>query len=230
MKYKIVLSIVALVVIASCKKEDNPKQPEPTQFSFSIPDSLVFEHSDTKPLPVSVQSESSKTFYATFESLPPSGFGYFQNEVEIEANQTGNLNLDFYQTQVMPGTYIADVRVSVPNENNAIQNKEIKLIYRPNCGYAFRNYTIAELTYVINGTLLNKSITCAYNLEGQLEVEGLTPYMLTLDLNCSNSTVSMFPLIHLGDLVTCTGTIEGSEIALQFFNDGVLNSFGRIKY
>jgi hypothetical protein len=40
----------------------------------------------------------------------------------------------------------------------------------------------------------------------------------------------MDPMLHLGNVVTCTGTIEGSEIALQFFNDGVLHSFGRIKF
>jgi len=229
MKKSLTLILTAFVCFSSCKK-DETEQPKPTQFSFSIPDSLVFEHSDTKPIPVSVQSESAKTFYATFESLPPSGFGYFQNPIEIEANQTGNLNLDFYQTQVTPGTYIADVRVSLPNENNAIQTKEIKLVYRPNCGYAFRNYTIGEHTFVSSGNLVNKSITCAYNLEGQLEVEGLTSYMLTLDLNCAESTVSMAPFLHLGNVVTCTGTIEGSEIALQIFNDGVLHSFGRIKF
>lgn len=230
MKFNLALSIFTLVVLASCKKEDDPKQPDPTQFSFAIPDSVVFEHSQTQSIPVTVTSESAKTFYATFDELPPYAFGHYTGDIEIAANQTGNLELDFFQTQANPGTYEGVVKVSVPNENNAIQYKDIKLVYRPNCGYAFRNYTIAELTYVINGTLLNKSITCAYNLDGQLEVEGLTPYMLTLDLNCSNSTVSMFPLIHLGDLVTCTGTIEGSEIALQFFNDGVLNSFGRIKF
>jgi hypothetical protein len=39
----------------------------------------------------------------------------------------------------------------------------------------------------------------------------------------------MEPLIHLGNVVTCSGTIEGSEIMLQFFNDGAFNASGKIK-
>jgi len=62
MKFRILLSIIALLVIASCKKEDDPKQPEVTQFTFTIPDSLVFHHSETQLLPVTVQSESDKVF------------------------------------------------------------------------------------------------------------------------------------------------------------------------
>lgn len=220
---------ILFTLMSACKKDEQP-QPQPTQFSFSISDSLVIEHSGTQVVPVSVQSASNKSFIATFETLPPNAFLYLGGEIPIEANQSENLEFEFYQTLASPGNYTGVVRVAVPNENNAIQTKEIKLVYRPNCGYAFRNYTIGEHTFVSSGNLVNKSITCAYNLEGQLEVEGLTSYMVTLDLNCAESTVSMAPLLHLGNVVTCTGTIEGSEIALQFFNDGVLHSFGRIKF
>ncbi len=220
--------LLVLAYFSSCKK-DETDPPKPTQFSFSIPDSLVFEHSETKPLPVSVQSESSKTFYATFESLPPDGFGYFLDPIEIEANQTGNLNLDFYQTQVVPGTYIADVRVSLPNENNAIQNKEIKLVYRPNCMYDFREHVYGQITFVSNGNPLNKTISCNYNLEGQLEISGLTTYDVVLNADCDNQTVTMVPLINNGFYMTGEGQIEGNEIALQIYSDGVLHSNSRIR-
>lgn len=224
MKLKILLSIFALVVIASCKKEDDPKQPEVTQFAFTIPDSLVFQHSETQLLPVTVQSESDKVFYATFEELPPNAFGYFADETPIEANQTGNLELDFYQTQAEPGTYTGKVRVSVPNENNAIQYKDIKLVYRPNCIYDFREHVYGQITFVSNGNPLNKTISCSYNLEGQLEVSGLTTYDVKLSADCENQTVTMIPLINNGFYMTGSGQIEGNEIALQIYSDGTVHS------
>lgn len=228
MKKSLTFILTAFVCFSSCKK-DETEQPKPTQFSFSIPDSLVFEHSDTKPIPVSVQSESAKTFYATFESLPPNGFGYFQNPIEIEANQSGNLNLDFYQTQVTPGTYIADVRVSLPNENNAIQNKEIKLVYRPNCLYAMRNHVYGQITFVSNGSPLNRTIDCEYDTEGRLVISGLTTYDVKLTADCENQTVTMVPLINNGFYMTGSGQIEGNEIALQIYSDGALHSNSRIR-
>jgi hypothetical protein len=221
-------SLLAFTLISSCKK-DETEPPKATQFSFNIPDSLVFEHSDTKPIPVSVQSESAKTFYATFESLPPSGFGYFQNPIQIQANQTGNLNLDFYQTQVIPGLYTANIRVSLPNENNAIQNKEIKLVYRPNCMYDFRNHVYGQITFVSSGNPLNRTIDCEYDTEGRLVISGLTTYDVKLTANCENQTVTMVPLINNGFYITGLGQIEGNEIALQIYSDGALHSNSRIR-
>jgi hypothetical protein len=229
MKFRILLSIIALLVIASCKKEDDPKQPEVTQFSFSIPDSVVFEHSQTKSIPVTVMSETNKTFYATFEELPPYAFGHFADDTPIEANQTGSLELDFYQTQAEPGTYTGKVRVSVPNENNAIQYKDIKLVYRPNCMYDFREHVYGQITFVSNGQLQNKTISCTYNLEGELEVSGLTTYDVVLNADCDNQTVTMVPLINNGFYMTGSGQIEGNEIALQIFSNGVIHSNSRIK-
>lgn len=229
MKFKLVLSIFALVVIASCKKEDDPNQPEPTQFSFSVPDSVIFEHSQTQSIPVTVSSESAKTFYATFEELPPSAFGYFVDATPIEANQTGNLELDFYQSFATPGIYPAVVRVSLPNENNAIQYKDISLVYRPNCMYAFRDHVYGQITFVSNGQLQNKTIDCSYNTSGQLEVSGLTTYDVVLNANCEDQTVTMVPLINNGFYMTGSGQIIGDEIALQIYSDGVLHSNTRIK-
>lgn len=220
--------LLILTIVNSCKKEEDPQQPAATVFSFSCPDSLVFEHSETQSLTVSVQSESSKMFSATFEDVP-SNFGYHESPISLAGNQSGNLNIDFYQTLSNPGTFTTTVSVSVPNENNAIKSKEVKLIYRPNCLYAMRNHVYGQLTYVSNGQLLNKTITCAYNLEGQLEVSGLTPYDVVLNADCANQTVSMVPFINNGFYMTGTGQIEGNEIALQIFSDGSIHSNSRIK-
>lgn len=229
MKFKFLLSLFILVVFASCNKEDDPKQPEPTQFSFTIPDSVVFDHSQTISIPVTVHSESDKEFFTTFETLPQYAFGYFDDEIAIPANQTVNLPLDFYQTQAEPGSYTGVVRVSIPKENNAIQTKDIKLVYRPNCLYSFRNHVYGQITFVSNGNLLNKTISCAYDTEGRLVVSGLTTYDVVMNANCDNQSVTMVPLIHNGFYMTGSGQIEGDEISLQIFSDGDLHSNSRIK-
>jgi hypothetical protein len=214
-----------LVFLSACDKEEDP-QIEPTAFSFTAPDSLVFEHSGVLPYAVAVQSESQKSFIASFSDLFDSFVG--NTTLSIPPNESRSIDVSFNQFGVNPGAYPCLLTVAVPNENNAVKTKTIQMVYRPNCAYAFRNYTIAEITYEINGILDNRSIECSYNATGQLEVVGLTPFLIKLNFDCADSSVEMDPTIHLGNVVTCTGTIEGSEIALQFFNDGVFNGTGRI--
>jgi hypothetical protein len=214
-------------LFTACDKDEQP-QPEPTAFTYTAADSLVFEHSGTLPYAVSVQSASGKTFISSFSGL----FDSFYNggtTLNIPSNESESFNITFNQFGVTPGAYPCTLTVAVPNENNAVKTKMVQMVYRPNCAYAFRNYTIAEITYAINGILENRAITCAYTATGQLEVAGLTPFTFLLNFDCANLTVSMEPLIHLGNVVTCTGTIEGSEIMLQFFNDGAFNASGKIK-
>jgi hypothetical protein len=232
MKHRNLSSLFYLFIIVlttqSCK-EEIPDEPAPTAFTYTAADSLVFEHSGTLSYPVSVQSSSGKEFISSFSEFTGS-FSSNNTTLYIPSNGSDAFDVVFNQFGISPGVYPCKLTVAVPNENNAVKTKTVQMVYRPNCGYAFRNYTIAEITYEINGILLNKSITCSYNFEGQLEVEGLAPYTIELIFNCSNATVTMVPLIHLGSVVTCSGTIEGTEIALQFFNDGELNSVGRIKF
>ncbi len=216
------------LLFTACEKDEQP-QPEPTAFTFIAADSLVFEHSGTLPYPVAVQSTSGKSFISSFSGL----FDSFYNggtTLNIPSNESRAFDMTFNQFGVTPGAYPCTLSVAVPNENNAVKTQTVYMVYRPNCGYAFRNYTIAEITYAINGILENKAITCSYNTNGQLEVVGLTPFLVVLNFDCPNSMVSMEPLIHLGNVVTCTGTIVGSEIMFQFFNDGVFNASGKIKF
>jgi hypothetical protein len=223
----IFLVSVSLLSFASCNK-DEQTQPEPTAFTYTAADSLVFEHSGTLPYTVAVQSTSGKEFISNFSGFSGS-FYDGGTTLSIPSNQSRSFDVTFNQFGLSPGAYPCTLTVAVPNENNAVKTKVVQMVYRPNCGYAFLNYTIAEITYEINGILLNKSITCDYNSNGQLEVQGLTPFLVVLNFDCSNETVTMEPLIHLGNVVTCTGTVEGTEIAMQFYNDGVLNSVARIK-
>jgi hypothetical protein len=223
---KLAFLFAILVALASCDKEDET-QPEATAFTFTASDSLIFEHSGVLPYAVAVQSESGKSFIATFSGLFDSFVGNVT--LSIPSNESRSIDVSFNQFGVNPGAYPCTLTVAVPNENNAVKTTTVQMVYKPNCAYAFRNYTIAEITYEINGILENRSIACSYNASGQLEVVGLTPFLIKLNFDCSNSTVEMDPTLHLGNVVTCTGTIEGSEIALQFFNDGVFNATGRIK-
>jgi hypothetical protein len=227
MKFQFLLSLITLAVFTSCDKDKD--QVDPNQFSFAIPDSLVFAHSQETYIPVTVVSESDKGFFADFETLPPDVFGPYNAEVAIAANQTGNLPLTFHHTYANPGTYTGVVNVYIPNENNANQTKEIKLIYRPNCLYSFRDHIYGQLTYVSNGILLNKTISCFYDMEGRLDVSGLTFYDVILNANCDDQTVTMVPLVYNGSYMTGSGQIEGDEIALQIFSDGVLLSNCKIK-
>ncbi len=224
----LLLVLGTLIFISACKKDEQPEQ-EPTGFTFSAADSLVFEHTGTLSYAVAVQSASGKEFISSFSGLGAS-FSDGGTTLTIPSNQSRTFDVYFNQVGADPGTYPCTLSVAVPNENNALKTKIVQMVYRPNCGYEFRNYTFGEITYQINGILENRAITCQYNIDGQLEVEGLVPFQINLNFNCANSTVSMDPVLHLGNVVTCTGTIEGSEVALQFFNDGVLNAIGRMNF
>ena len=218
----------SFLLISSCKKDEDAT-PQSTVFTYTAADSLVFEHSGTLPYAVAVQSNSGKEFISTISSM----FDAFSNgntTLNIPSNESRSFSISFNQYGVTPGVFPYTLTVAVPNENNAIKTKTIYMVYRPNCGYAFRNYTIGQITYVSNGNLLNKNITCAYNASGQLVVSGLTTFDVTLNFNCENSTVTMEPVINNGFLNTGNGQIEGTEIALQMYSDGVLHSNSRIKF
>jgi len=225
---KFLLYSLLFGVLISCKKDEQP-EPEPTAFTYTAADSLVFEHTGTLPYAVAVQSASGKEFISSFSGLGAS-FLDGGTTLTIPSNQSRSFNIYFNQVGANPGVYPCTLSVAVPNENNALKTKIVQMVYRPNCGYVFRNYTFGEITYQINGILENRGITCEYNIDGQLEVVGLVPFQINLNFNCSNATVTMDPVLHLGNVVTCTGAIEGSEIALQFFNDGEYNAVGRIKF
>jgi hypothetical protein len=213
----------------SCNKDDGSEEPKPTEFTYTASDSLIFEHSGSLPYAVAVQSSSGKGFISSFSGM----FDSFSNggtTLSIPSNESRSFNISFNQFGVNPGVYPCTLSVAVPNENNALKTKIVQMVYRPNCGYAFRNYTIGQITFISNGTLLTKNITCAYNSLGQLVVSGLTTFDVVLNFNCENNTVIMEPEVINGFLTTGNGQIEGTEIALQMYSDGVLHSNSRIKF
>jgi hypothetical protein len=221
------LILLLTFAFVACDKDDD--KVTPTEFTYTANDSLIFEHSGSLPYAVAVQSASGKGFISTISGM----FDSFSNggtTLDIPSNESRSFNISFNQYGVNPGAYPCTLSVAVPNENNALKTKVIQMVYRPNCGYAFRNYTIGEITFVSNGILLNKNITCAYNTSGQLVVSGLTTFDVTLNFNCENNTVTMEPVINNGFLNTGSGQIEGTEIALQMYSDGVLHSNSRIKF
>jgi hypothetical protein len=217
------LACLSLLAISSCKEEDPIL---PTEFSFTSNDSLIFETSGILPYYVGVQCASAKEFGASFQNVT-GGFnvGY---PLSIPSNESRNFNVQFNQTYATPGVYTADLSVSIYNENNIPKTKTVYFVYRPNCAYNFRNHNIGQITFVSNGILRNKNITCAYNASGQLVVYGLTTFDVVLNFDCDNNTVTMESLVNNGFLTTGSGQIEGNEIVLQMYSDGVLHSNSRI--
>ena len=229
MKFSKIHPVVCLffIVFSSCEKEEDPI-PQPTEFSFTAGDSLIFETSGTLPYAVSVQCATAKEFGASLQSLT-GGFDIGLQSLSIPSNESRDFNVQFNQTNATPGVYPAPLTVSIFNENNTPKTKTVYFVYRPNCAYTFKNHSIGQITFVSNGILLNKNITCAYNTSGQLVVSGLTTFDVTLNFDCENNTVTMDPFVNNGFLNTGNGQIEGNEIALQMYSDGVLHSNSRIK-
>ena len=218
------LACLSLLAISSCKEEEDPILP--TEFSFTANDSLIFETSGILPYYVGVQCASAKEFGASFQNVTGSfNVGY---PLSIPSNESRNFNVQFNQTFATPGVYTADLSVSIFNENNTPKTKTVYFVYRPNCAYNFRNHNIGQITFVSNGILLNKNITCAYNTSGQLVVSGLTTFDVVLNFDCDNNTVTMESLVNNGFLTEGSGQIEGNEIVLQMYSDGVLHSNSRI--
>ncbi len=209
------------LLLTACQKEGEEVSESP--FTISSGDSLVFEHSGTKPFAVSTTAGAGKLLGIRLETLPV-GFSVLESELSVEANSTRNFTIQFNQFDMNPGVYSASLRGSIYNENSTPKSKQVYLVYRPNCAFEYRNFTYGRITYVINGIPNNESIQCSYTTEGKLLVEGLTPYDMILDFDCSTGAVTMQPLIHLGNYVTATGSVVGGEILLNFYNEGNLTA------
>lgn len=220
-------SVIIIAPFGSCKKKDNDSS-EATDYTYEAFDSLIFEHTGQLDYSVKINTTSNKECFASLSEVN-GAFSLINNDVIIPPNESRNIVVKFNQYNVLPNLYPCKLNVTVPNENNSSKSKTLWLIYRPNCAYNFRNYINGNITYIINGILTNKTISCNYNNEGQLEVIGLTPFTITLNFNCDSNTVSMKQLTYLGYLVTGSGTISSNQIHLQFFDDGVLNSEANIK-
>jgi hypothetical protein len=231
-RYKILCLLMALfgMMTQSCKKDKSSVVPLPRiEFTVSSADTLVFEHSGTKDFEVSVSSVHQKDFVASFSDIN-AAFTLTEREQLISSNTARNFSFTFNQFGVQPGVYPSKLSVSVANENAESFEKNVMLVYRPNCAYEFRDYKNGEITYQINGILQNKTLTCSYNTSGKLSITGLTPYPVVLEINCDNKTVSMQPVIHNGATKTAQGSINmQQQIELSIFNDGAPDAVAVIK-
>ena len=214
------------LLFSTCKKEAEEVTESP--FTISSGDSLVFEHTGSQAFAVSATAAAGKLLGIRLESLP-NGFSVAESELSVEANSTRNFTVQFNQFDIDPGVYSASLRGSIYNENSTPKSKQVYFVYRPTCAYECRNFTYGRITYVINGIPDNRSVQCAYTTDGRLEVEGLTPYTFYLDFNCGASTVTMQPLIHLGNYITASGTVVNGEILLEIYNEGNLTANAMIR-
>ena len=220
--------VCVLMSFQSCKKS-NDDTPKPTVFTFTTPDEITFEYSGSKLLTVAVQNAENKEFGASLSGLN-AAFSNGSQQLVIPSNQERSFNINFNQIGATPGIYPCVLTIGVFNENNYVpQTKTINLVYTPNCAYNYRNYLNGEITYEINGILLNKSISCSYNNQGQLVVSGLTTFPVVLNFDCQAQTCTMQALTHLGFYVTGNGYIQGQYVMLNMYDDGVLSAVARIK-
>jgi len=213
----------------SCKKNNTDPISTPVVFTFSAPDTILFEYSGNKPLAVGVQCTEEREFGASLSGLNGS-FSDNNQDLVIRSNQQQSFNITFNQLGATPGIYPCELRMSVFNVNNYTpQYKTIQLVYAPNCGYNFINHINGEITYQINGILLNRSISCSYNNVGQLVITNLTSFPVTLDVNCQAQTVTMKPVTINGFYMTGDGTIQGQFIYLNIYSNGALDAVAKIK-
>lgn len=226
MKHSIYFSTLLFISFlgAACSStDDDTMETVPAVTSISGTDSIVFEHSGTGTLQVNAISSNGAGMIATIRELP-SGFTLVQNDLALPAS----FEIQFNQTNTIPFRRTAQVEVAIPNVNATPLSKTVYLVYRPTCAYDFIEHSIGQITYAINGILNQNSITCSYNNQGQLVVVGLTPFTVVLDINCTSGAVTMPSTLHLGNIVTASGNINGNAIDLIFFNDGVQNAVARI--
>lgn len=222
-----VLFLFVAVGLSSCKKDkskdDAPKQVE---FTFSAPESLTFEHSGTKQLPVSIQGGGGHQIVVRLKEVSsPFSAG---SDVIVYGDQTAQMDVQFSQFNATPGAITAQVEVALLNENQASKTKSVQLVYAPNCAYGFRERTLGNITYQINGLLENKTISCEYNSQGQLVVQGLSGYTMVLDFDCPSQTVSMSSFLYQGSVMTAEGFIESQQVVLSIYNEGELHAMARI--
>lgn len=219
----IALLCFALLMSSCSSKDDDNLDLRPAVTSISGTDSIVFEHSGTGTLQVNAVSSNGASMIAVLRDLP-AGFTLAQNDLALPAS----FELQFNQTNATPFRRTAQVEVAIPNVNATSLTKTVYLVYRPNCAYNYIDHSIGQITYAINGILNQNSISCSYNTEGQLEVEGLTPFTVVLNINCSTGAVNMPSTLHLGSIITATGNVNGNAIDLTFSNDGEENAVARI--
>lgn len=224
-------TLFAFILLSFCStscKDNEPSEVLETPFDFSAGDSLVFEHSGTKPFTVGLTSTAGKLLGAELGTMP-SGFNVSIDELEIEANSSRDFSIQFNQNSANPGVYNTTLTTFIYNENSTPKSKKIYLVYRPQCEYNYRNYAYGRITYMINGAVINKNVTCSYTTEGKLLITNLTSYNVLLDIQCDNNTVTMQPIIHLSSYMTGSGTIVNGEILLNIYNEGELDATAMIR-
>ena len=220
------ITYLALLFMAFCStscKDDKPTEVLETPFDFTASDSLVFEHSGTKPFAVGVTSTAGKLLGAELGPMP-GGFSVSSDELQIEANSSRDFSIQFNQNSASPGIYNTTLTTFIYNENSTPKSKQVYLVYRPQCEYYYRDYTYGRITYLINGAVINKNVTCSYTTDGKLLITNLTSYDVLLDIQCASNTVTMQPVIHLSNYMTASGTIVNGEILLNIYNEGELDA------
>jgi hypothetical protein len=214
---------LVLFFFNACKDKSTP--PSETEFTFTATDSLVFEHCDTLPILVTPSCALNKEFGVNMTDLA-SIFSTPSNSLITNSNTSASFDIRLSNTtNVVPGKYSCNIITNITNENSTPKNKSVKIIYRPNCAYNYIGYVNGNITYIINGIQVNKSITCTYTSEGYLKILNLSNAgSIELKMNCASNTATIVPKTINGNYCSGSAQLAGNQINLQIYSNGTLNA------
>jgi hypothetical protein len=213
-----------LLACASCKDKEVIVD---TTINYTVQDSVVFTEGKTVSVPISVTNTTDPNLKYVANFYPGSNaskFVFSQNSVVINANSTSSIDVKYslFDLNKAPTTVQVPFEITKANVNFVPIKRNINFVYRPNCAHTYNGYKNGQITYVINGILLYKSITCNYNEDGNLEVAGLTnngeDYILIF--NCSANSISLKPHTVNGNYYTGNGYVHNGIITLNIFSNG----------
>jgi hypothetical protein len=231
MLFKKLLQIIVLVItiafIISCKKENTNKGSDEIDFSYEIQDTLIFEKISRRQLKVKVFCDTDTTFLAKIKNQ----HRFFKvNDILIPSNDSNFFQISLLQTDRLDtGIYASDFSITLPDENFTPKTKKLFLVYRPNCAYNYIKHQYGEITYQTVGYPVYREIYCGYSETGQLRIKNLTSYEFSLAFNCTDNTVKIQNFVHLGASITGNGQVINNEIHFEIFKNNVLDAKAIIK-
>lgn len=192
-----------------------------TQFEINTQNELVFEHSDEAEIYVSLTTTSSSEFQVWVDAFDSSqGYTYTPNQFLLSPNESRKFDITFDQEGQIPSNTQFKIIVKSLNSDSVLKTKTVNLKYAPSCAYNYSHYTEGNITYDATGTQENKTVTCKYRTDANLEVTGLMGSNIILKVDCNNNTVSMIPFTAFGMQFTATGYVTNGIIHLDIYTQG----------
>lgn len=230
-KINILILTICLSILFSCKKkDDNQTVDTKVDFSITCADTLFFDNvSQDEGLSVNVVRNGGATsgdVALNLSNFSNSEFYASANDIICPIDESRSLNVHFTSSNLAAGIHTCKLTATQANYSGS-SNTKTKTIYlkvQPTCAFSFKDFINGNITYNINGIKNNYSVDCKYELDNTLSITGLTPYKLTLKLNCNDNTFTVKQLTYNGWLIGGSGTYTNSKISGILTNNGVNNA------